>query len=63
MPAAERYSLLSSIEHWVISSLVEFLHRQYESGAPGKPERARADAQRQPPHQYAQGHPLENVAR
>ncbi|MBI4189425.1 MAG: EAL domain-containing protein [Betaproteobacteria bacterium] len=33
MPAAERYNLLSSIERWVISSLVEFLHRQYESGA------------------------------
>jgi diguanylate cyclase (GGDEF)-like protein/PAS domain S-box-containing protein len=33
MPAAERYNLLSSIERWVISSMVEFLHRQYESGA------------------------------
>ena len=33
MPAAERYNLLTSIERWVISSLVEFLHRQYESGA------------------------------
>ncbi len=33
MPTAERYNLLSSIERWVISSLVEFLHRQYESGA------------------------------
>ncbi len=33
MPAAERFNLLSSIERWVISSLVEFLHRQYESGA------------------------------
>ena len=32
MPAAERYNLLSSIERWVISSLVEFLHRQCESG-------------------------------
>ena len=28
MPAAERYNLLTSIERWVISSLVEFLHRQ-----------------------------------
>ncbi|HEV2009017.1 MAG TPA: EAL domain-containing protein [Burkholderiales bacterium] len=33
MPAAERYNLLSSIERWVISSMVEFLHQQYESGA------------------------------
>ncbi len=33
MPAAERYNLLSSIERWVISSLVEFLHGQCESGA------------------------------
>jgi diguanylate cyclase (GGDEF)-like protein/PAS domain S-box-containing protein len=33
MPAAERYNLLTSIERWVISSLIEFLHRQYESGA------------------------------
>ncbi len=33
MAAAERYNLLSSIERWVISSLVEFLHRQCESGA------------------------------
>ncbi len=33
MPAAERYNLLSSIERWVISSLVEFVHQQYESGA------------------------------
>jgi diguanylate cyclase (GGDEF)-like protein/PAS domain S-box-containing protein len=31
--AAERYNLLSSIERWVISSLVEFLHKQCESGA------------------------------
>jgi diguanylate cyclase (GGDEF)-like protein/PAS domain S-box-containing protein len=28
MPAAERYNLLTSIERWVVSSLVEFLHRQ-----------------------------------
>ncbi len=33
MPAAERYNLLTSIERWVIASLVEFLHGQYESGA------------------------------
>lgn len=33
MAAAERYNLLSSIERWVISSLVEFLHQQCESGA------------------------------
>jgi len=33
MAAAERYNLLSSIERWVISSLVEFLHRQCETGA------------------------------
>ena len=32
MPAAERYNLLSSIERWVISSLVEFLHEQFEHG-------------------------------
>lgn len=33
MPTAERYNLLSSIERWVISSLVEFLHDQCEKGA------------------------------
>ena len=33
MAAAERFNLLSSIERWVISSLIEFLHRQYENGA------------------------------
>ena len=33
MAAAERYNLLSSIERWVISSLVEFLHAQTASGA------------------------------
>lgn len=32
MPAAERYNLLTSIERWVISSLVEFLHRQWQTG-------------------------------
>jgi len=35
MPAAERFNLLSSIERWVISSLVEYLHREHESGALG----------------------------
>jgi len=33
MPAAERYNLLTSIERWVISSLVEFLHRRCNDGA------------------------------
>ena len=33
MAAAERYNLLSSIERWVISSLVEFLHLECENGA------------------------------
>ena len=33
MPAAERYNLLTSIERWVVSSLVEFLHRQWNAGA------------------------------
>jgi len=33
MPAAERYNLLTSIERWVVSSLVEYLHRQCERGA------------------------------
>ncbi|MCW5603851.1 MAG: EAL domain-containing protein [Burkholderiales bacterium] len=33
MPAAERYNLLTSIERWVISSLVEFLHREWTAGA------------------------------
>jgi EAL domain-containing protein (putative c-di-GMP-specific phosphodiesterase class I) len=33
MAAAERYNLLSSIERWVISSLVEFLHNECERGA------------------------------
>jgi len=32
MPAAERYNLLTSIERWVISSLVEFLHRRWNDG-------------------------------
>jgi diguanylate cyclase (GGDEF)-like protein/PAS domain S-box-containing protein len=32
MPAAERYNLLTSIERWVVSSLVEFLHRQWVGG-------------------------------
>jgi diguanylate cyclase (GGDEF)-like protein/PAS domain S-box-containing protein len=33
MPAAERYNLLTSIERWVVGSLVEYLHRQWTSGA------------------------------
>jgi diguanylate cyclase (GGDEF)-like protein/PAS domain S-box-containing protein len=33
MPQAERYNLLTSIERWVVSSLVEFLHRQWTAGA------------------------------
>ena len=33
MPQAERYNLLTSIERWVVSSLVEFLHRQWTTGA------------------------------
>ena len=33
MPAAERYNLLTSIERWVVSSLVEFLSRQWAAGA------------------------------
>jgi diguanylate cyclase (GGDEF)-like protein/PAS domain S-box-containing protein len=32
MPAAERYNLLTSIERWVVSSLVEFLSRQWAAG-------------------------------
>src|SRR5262249_15171393 len=37
MPAAERYNLLTSIERWVVSSLVEYLHRQ-SSGGGAAPE-------------------------
>jgi diguanylate cyclase (GGDEF)-like protein/PAS domain S-box-containing protein len=33
MPAAERYNLLTSIERWIISSLVEFLHREWKADA------------------------------
>jgi diguanylate cyclase (GGDEF)-like protein/PAS domain S-box-containing protein len=33
MPAAERYNLLTSIERWVVSSLVDYLYRQWTSGA------------------------------
>lgn len=33
MPEAERYNLLTSIERWVISSLVEFLHRSFSTAA------------------------------
>jgi len=32
IPAAERYNLLTSIERWVISSLIEYLHRQLTAG-------------------------------
>jgi diguanylate cyclase (GGDEF)-like protein/PAS domain S-box-containing protein len=44
MPAAERYNLLTSIERWVVSSLVEFLAQQWAAGviphgAPGRAER------------------------
>ena len=44
MPAAERYNLLSSIERWVISSLVEFLHGQFESGEITREQVALANA-------------------
>ncbi len=33
MPEAERYNLLTSIERWVISSLIEFLHRRFSAAA------------------------------
>lgn len=33
MPAAERYNLLTSIERWVVSSLIEYLHHEWSSGA------------------------------
>jgi diguanylate cyclase (GGDEF)-like protein/PAS domain S-box-containing protein len=33
MHAAERYNLLTSLERWVISSLVEHLYRQWKGGA------------------------------
>jgi len=32
MAAAERYNLLTSIERWVISSLIEYLYNQWSSG-------------------------------
>jgi len=32
MPAAERYNLMSSIERWVVSTLVEHLYRQCQAG-------------------------------
>lgn len=32
MPAAERYNLLTSIERWVISALLEQLHRRWNAG-------------------------------
>jgi EAL domain-containing protein (putative c-di-GMP-specific phosphodiesterase class I) len=39
MPAAERYNLLTSIERWVVSALVEYLHRQWLSGGiPREPD-------------------------
>ena len=39
MPAAERYNLLTSIERWVVSSLVEFLHQQWKAGViPREPQ-------------------------
>jgi len=44
MPSAERFNLLSSIERWVISSLVEYLHRECESGAIRVDAVARASA-------------------
>ena len=33
MHAAERYNLLTSLERWVISTLVEYLYRQWKAGA------------------------------
>ena len=44
MPAAERYNLLTSIERWVVSALVEYLHRQWTSG--GMPRAAEAGGER-----------------
>jgi len=44
MVAAERYNLLSSIERWVISSLVEYLHRQCASGAISREQAALSGA-------------------
>ena len=43
IPSAERFNLLSSIERWVISSLVEYLHRECESGAIRADTAARTD--------------------
>jgi len=43
MPAAERYNLLTSIERWVVSSLVEYLHRQWTGGAIPRELHARGD--------------------
>jgi diguanylate cyclase (GGDEF)-like protein/PAS domain S-box-containing protein len=42
MPAAERYNLLTSIERWVISSLIEYLHRQSEAGLIPRDSRERS---------------------
>ncbi len=44
MPAAERYNLLTSIERWVVSSLVEYLHRQWTGG--GIPRESQSGAAR-----------------
>jgi len=44
MPAAERYNLLTSIERWVVSTLVEYLHRQWLSG--GIPRESDAHGER-----------------
>jgi diguanylate cyclase (GGDEF)-like protein/PAS domain S-box-containing protein len=41
MPVAERYNLLTSIERWVVSSLVEFLHGDWVAGAIPRDESAR----------------------
>jgi diguanylate cyclase (GGDEF)-like protein/PAS domain S-box-containing protein len=43
MPHAERYNLLTSIERWVISSLVEFLYRQWKGKAPAPDLHAAVD--------------------
>jgi diguanylate cyclase (GGDEF)-like protein/PAS domain S-box-containing protein len=43
MPHAERYNLLTSIERWVISSLVEFLYRQWKGRAAAPDLQSAAD--------------------
>ncbi len=35
MPVAERYNLLTSIDRWVIATLVEYLYREHAAGAIG----------------------------